>query len=69
MAARDCDACGGRGYTNEVCPSCNGSPSKYVDDEGRPDDCPTCGNDGYIEKVCISCGGSGEIEDDGDEED
>ncbi|KXK32968.1 MAG: hypothetical protein UZ01_00390 [Candidatus Brocadia sinica] len=27
MAARDCDVCGGRGYVNEVCPSCNGSLS------------------------------------------
>lgn len=60
--------CGGRGYVNEICPSYNGSPSKYVDDEGHLNDCPTCGNDGYIEEVCSSCGDSGEIEDEEDEE-
>lgn len=63
MAFRDCNVCNGSGYVNEVCPICNGSPSKYVDDEGHLNDCPTCGNDGYVEEVCSSCGGSGEIED------
>ncbi len=37
MAARDCDVCGGRGYTNEICPFCNGSSSKYVDDGNEED--------------------------------
>lgn len=63
MVTRGCDVCGGRGYMNNVCPSCNGSPPKYVDDEGYLNDCPTCGNDGYVEEVCSSCGGSGEIKD------
>ncbi|UJS15968.1 MAG: hypothetical protein L3J17_08540 [Candidatus Jettenia sp.] len=58
----------GLGYTNEVCPSCKGSPSKYIGDGGYLNDCPTCGNDGYIEKVCSSCGGLGEIEKNGGED-
>lgn len=63
MATRDCDACIGRGYMNEIRPSCKGRPSKYVDDEEYLNDCPICGNDGYIEKVCSSCDGLGEIKD------
>lgn len=52
-----CSICDDKGFTEEVCPECEGSP-----DEIGGTGCSTCGGDGYIETPCEEC--SSETDDD-----